>query len=417
MKKKVIWIAVCALVLWLAAAVGAAAADPSGDCGENVRWSLAGDGTLKITGEGDMTDYVTDGEPASPFAALRGKISAVEIGEGVTSVGDNAFYEHTGITGVTLPDGLERIGDGAFYYCRELKEIAVPDSVTVIRRRAFRSCLALETISLPEGVERIGEKAFEDTAWYAAQPDGPVYLNRALLNYKGEMPRQATVAVKEGTLLIADSAFWSCSQMVGVTLPEGLLYIGESAFWECDGLTELSFPEGMRTIGERAFYCCRSLRKAELPRGLTVLGDSAFSGCKALKSVFVPDSVTEIGAEAIPAGTTVVGYTGTYAQQYCAQMGLSFKVRNDQYAPETTTAPEGQRALAQRRKDVGAVVACVAAGVLGIGAAVGLYIIRSGREDEDDEPVPDEDEPDGEFPKEDDAADEPEEPEEPEEAE
>ena len=387
MNKKILSVMVslillCAAVIALSTTVPHVhAADPSGKCGENLSWKLEANGTLTVSGEGDMTDYAADGEPASPFTALGGEVKAVTVGPGVTSVGDNAFYECYNVADVTLPEGLTRIGESAFYFCRELSSLTLPGSVTEIGRRAFRSCLALETVSLPDGLTHVGEKAFFDTAWYNAQPDGPVYLGTVLLAYKGEMPRKTEIAVAEGTLLIADSAFWTCGRMVSLTLPEGLLYIGEDAFYECDGFTELRFPAGLLTIGERAFYCC-GLETVSLPKSLTAIGKAAFKGSDSLKNVFVPAAVTEIGPEAFPAGTELVGYEGTFAQQYATQMGLKFTVRADPDAPETTTAPEGERVKLQRRKQTGTVVACVAAGVIGVAAVIGLIVLRKKPEDD-----------------------------------
>ena len=368
-----LWTAALALLLALPAA---AQAQASGVCGEGLSWELDADGSLTVSGSGAMSDYVAEGEPASPFAALGDAIRTVTLGDGVTSVGNAAFYACGGIESVTLPAELTRIGDGAFYGCRELTAFTAPDSLTEIGQRAFRGCSALTEILLPQGLTRIGDKAFADTAWYDAQPDGPVYLGTALLAYKGEMPRKTEITVAEGTLLIADGAFWACDRMISLTLPEGLRYIGESAFWTCGGITELRLPEGLLQIGDEAFYCCDQPETVELPRSLTSVGRAAFSGCRGLKRAFVPAGVTQIGPEAFPKETVIEGYEGSYAEQYAAQMGLTFTARMDEYAPETTTAPEGERAKAKRRKQIGTVAACVAAGVIGVSAAVGLIILR-----------------------------------------
>lgn len=385
MKRRFFILTATAAVLLLLTALTAFAAPASGECGENLRWALDDNGVLTVSGSGDMTDYAVDGTDASPFAALGFEIKSVEIGDGVTSVGNNAFYQCYGVKRISLPEGLTRIGDGAFYYCREVTELALPETVTEIGLRAFRSCLALENITLPEGVVRVGDKAFDDTAWYKSQPDGPVYLNHVLLNYKGEMHRKAEIEIEAGTRVIADSALWACGRMISLTLPEGLLHIGNEAFYECDGFSELTLPEGLLTIGERSFYCCNGVKTVSLPHSLTTIGKSAFAGCRSLTRIFVPAGVTEIGTGAIPDKVIVEGYEGTYAQRFAEQMGLPFELRRDEFAPETTTAPEGQRAIARRRKEIGTVVICAVAGAIGVAAAVGLVIIRGRQGDEEEE--------------------------------
>ena len=376
MKKSIFVIAAVCLLTLLLALTAAAETVGEGECGDGVTWTLDEKGVLTVGGSGAMTDYFADGELTSPFAALRGRITAVEIREGITAVGDNAFSGCGGVKSVSFPEGLTRVGEGAFYSCAAVKEIALPDGLTFIGRQAFRGCTALEAISLPDSVERIGEKAFADTAWYNALPDGIVYLDHALLAYKGEMSRKTEATVEEGTLLIADSAFWACGRMKSLSLPDGLKYIGEAAFWKCDGVSEIKLPKGLLTIGDEAFYCCHFPEKTELPRSLTAIGKSAFSGCTGLQRVFVAADVKEIGPQAFPEKTVIVGYEGTFAQSYAEQMGLQFKVRVDEYAPETTTAPEGERVKLQRRKETGTVVACAAAGVIGMMAVIGLVALR-----------------------------------------
>jgi hypothetical protein len=68
------------------------------------------------------------------------------IPDGVTSIGDHAFYNYKGLTRVTIPDSVTSIGSGAFYWCENLRSVTIPDSVTSIESNAFASCLNLQTI-------------------------------------------------------------------------------------------------------------------------------------------------------------------------------------------------------------------------------------------------------------------------------
>ena len=81
-------------------------------------------------------------------------------GYAVTEIGDNAFYEHTGITSITIPEGVTSIGDYAFSWCTGLTSITIPDSVTSIGELAFNGCTGLTSITIPEGVTSIGDYAF-----------------------------------------------------------------------------------------------------------------------------------------------------------------------------------------------------------------------------------------------------------------
>ena len=66
-------------------------------------------------------------------------------------------------------------------------------------------------VTLGGNEESIHPEAFYGTPWwdtyYENLSDGPVYLGKSLIGYKGEMPENTTLVVKEGTLSIADNLF------------------------------------------------------------------------------------------------------------------------------------------------------------------------------------------------------------------
>lgn len=91
-----------------------------GDCGEGIKWVLSGEGVLTITGTGDMFDYEAG---AAPWQDLAAEIRVVNVGEGVISLGENAFLDCTNIQSVSLPASLESIGAGAFLGCNDLTTV------------------------------------------------------------------------------------------------------------------------------------------------------------------------------------------------------------------------------------------------------------------------------------------------------
>ena len=106
-------------MLAIVASVGIMFAE-SGTCGENLTWNYE-DGVLTISGSGDMTDYAFDNR--SPWDGKRLYISSVVIENGVTSIGDYAFYGCHSLTSVIIPEGVTRIGEHGFYYCDKLDKI------------------------------------------------------------------------------------------------------------------------------------------------------------------------------------------------------------------------------------------------------------------------------------------------------
>ena len=127
---------------------GALAAETvaSGDCGDNLTWTLDSDGVLTIEGAGSMYEYFTN----TPWASYSSQITQVRVTGGVTSICDYAFYNCRSIVSVQLPAGLTRIGSNAFYMCLALAEITIPDSVTIIGAKAFAST-ALSRVTVPGG--------------------------------------------------------------------------------------------------------------------------------------------------------------------------------------------------------------------------------------------------------------------------
>lgn len=91
-----------------------------GDCGEGLKWVLSGEGVLTITGTGAMTDYEAG---TAPWYDLAAEIRAVNVGEGVISLGENAFSDCTNIQTVSLPATLVSIGAGAFQGCNQLTTV------------------------------------------------------------------------------------------------------------------------------------------------------------------------------------------------------------------------------------------------------------------------------------------------------
>ena len=228
--------------------------------------------------------------------AFRGcKFSSITIPEGVTSIGDWAFAFCSSLTAITLPEGVTSIGEDAFDGCSSLTTITIPESVTSIGRSAFLECTSLTSITIPESVTSIGAGAFSGTAWYDNQPDGVIYAGNVLYKYKGDMPENTTIEVKEGVVSIAAVAFSYCSNLTSITVPESVTSIEYAAFSGCSNLTSITLPESVTSIGDNAFENCRSLTSITLPEGVTEIGAETFIFCISLTTITIPESVTSIG--------------------------------------------------------------------------------------------------------------------------
>ena len=191
-----------------------------------VTLSLFGDGVTEIG--------------SSAFSGCS-NLTRVVIPDSVTSIGWDAFYRCSGLTSITIPDSVTSIGDYAFRDCTGLTSVTIGNGMTSIGTWAFVDCTGLTSITIPDSVPSIGWYAFYNTAWYNNQPNGLVYAGKVAYEYKGTMPSNTSIVLKEGTLGITAFAFEGCTGLTNITIPESVTSIGDKAFRDCTGLTSINF--------------------------------------------------------------------------------------------------------------------------------------------------------------------------------
>ena len=251
-------------------------------------WTLDDEGTLTISGTTGMGDYESY-DP--PWSTHKGKIVKVIIEDGVTSIGDWAFYNCKSLTSVTIPNSVTRIGSYAFGGCSKLPSITIPDSVTSIGNEcAFGGCSSLTSVTIGNSVTSIELGMFD-----------------------------------------------GCSSLTSIDIPNSVTSIDSVAFYECSSLTSVTIGNGVTSIGDGAFASCTSLTSVTIPDSVTSIGYGAFDSCTSLTSVTIPKSVTSIEKlafgyvyvyeeerdELVP-GFTISGYTGSAAQKYATDNNIPF---------------------------------------------------------------------------------------------
>lgn len=312
------------LLALMLTSLSAWAADESGRCGTNLwyRYYTSTQALYIYIGDQGSTGYMTNYYPdddyhdKAPWKNYRGEIKKINIGEGVTSIGNCAFYGCTALTevnipgtvtdigyqafyncisltGITIPNSVTRLGTGAFDNCWRLADITMPETMSVIEKFAFRGCKALISLNFPSGVTNISEGVFRDSGL-------------------------TSFTIPEGVTNISNNAFLGCDSLTSVTIPEGVTGIGISAFQGCSSLENVDIPDSVTSISEQAFTDCSSLKSVDIPGSVTSIGEAAFRGCSSLTSVAIPDSVKSIGeaafqgcssltSVAIPGSVTSIG--------------------------------------------------------------------------------------------------------------
>lgn len=206
---------------------------------------------------------------------------STRIPDGVTSIGESAFEECSGLICVEIPDGATSIGESAFKGCSGLKEINIPHGVTNIGNYAFEGCNSLTNVKIPNSVTSIGEWIFHECSKLT----------------KVEIPNSVTS--------IGYYAFSGCSNLKRVEIPNSVTSIGDFAFRDCSSLISAKIPNGVTSIGHYTFGGCSSLTKVEIPDSITSIESCAFYGCQKLESIDIPDSVTSIGYDAFNGCTSL----------------------------------------------------------------------------------------------------------------
>ena len=221
---------------WAATVVG------SGDCGkngDNVTWKLTSEGTLTISGTGDMADFDYWNGNGAPWLRVRLQAKKVIIQDGVTSIGSYAFYDCDALANVIISNGLTNIGNYAFYRCTRLANVTIPASVTAIGWGAFQGCRSLKSVKIPSGVSSIDSYTFTD-----------------------------------------------CTSLINVTIPTSVTSIGKCAFMGCTGLTDIKLPTLLEVIDWRVFYGCTKLTNISIPKSVTYINEGAFYSCGSMTDVY-----------------------------------------------------------------------------------------------------------------------------------
>ncbi len=317
-KKIFLFVAVVVTAL-VCFAVSASALNATGQCGDNVYWeyNITTD-ELVISGTGPMTDY--ENYYSSPFYS--NNIKSVVINDGVTTIGDYAFFDCGSLTEVTIPDSVTIIGEEAFYFCDSLTNVTFGNSVTTIGDWAFGYCCSLTEVTIGDSVTTIGDWAF------------------------GYCCSLTEVIIGDSVTTIGDRAFYECDSLTEVTIPDSVTTIGYAAFSDCDSLTEVTIGDSVTTIGDYAFSDCDSLKSitignsvTTIGNSVTTIGNSAFFSCDSLTEVVIGDSVTTIGDDAfywcdsltkvtIPDSVTTIGDS---AFCYCDSLTTIAVDENNRY--------------------------------------------------------------------------------------
>jgi len=284
------------------------------DVGEdpNTVTAVLDGGTLTISGAGAMKDYesgVFGDRTAIPWYTRKSTITGVVIGEGITHIGDNAFYECNRIASADISKTVKSIGDNAFSGCSGLKAAVIPDGVESIGVGAFFSCTGLTSVTLGGSLKMIENSAFSDCAKLTSIvfPNSMTYIGSHAFDGCGF----TSVAIPGNVTFVSGSTFIHCAKLASVDVASENLYLhSEDGVLFNKNKTRLilypaakngeryTIPEGVDTIDVMAFYACAALKSVVIPNSVKYIDWFAFQECANLTSVVIGSGVAKMGADA-----------------------------------------------------------------------------------------------------------------------
>ena len=233
---------------------------------------------------------------SSPDVGYLNCITKIEIGSGVTSLGEYAFNGCNSLRTITLPTTVTSLGYYTFYGCISLKSVTIPNSVDYISDGMFGHCTSLESAMIPTSVESIGWASFSDciSLQSITIPD----TVGAIDPYAFSGCTSLKYAVIAGTdVQISRNAFENCTLLQDVTITTGIIGIESDAFKGCSSLQSITIPNSIDYIDLSSVGNCTSLRSVTLPDTIDEIGGNAFAGCTSLTSIQIPSSVTSIDSD------------------------------------------------------------------------------------------------------------------------
>ena len=235
-------------------------------------------------------------------------VTSVVIPDGVTKIGEKAFYSCFGLVSVTLGKNVSVIEDDAFNLCCKLVEI-INNSPLAVAKDASNGMIGINSKEIHTGTSKIVNK------------DGYLFYTfggeNYLLGYCGAEKNLTLPSEYNGeNYKIYNNAF-ARTKLTSVVIPSGVTEIGGSAFALCNELVSVIIEDGVKSIGGSSFSSCNALLSVKIGNGVTDIGAYAFESCTWLTDVVIGSGVTNIGNHAFVLGWsahTDIKYAGNEEQ-------------------------------------------------------------------------------------------------------
>ncbi len=189
----------------------------------------------------------------------------------VKEIGRSAFEECSKLTTLNLGQALETVGDCAFQNCTNVTKLTFPDATTAIGSSAFARCSSVTEITVGQGLKSVGDNSFFDCGSFTA------------------------LVLPDKFTTMGGSAFEGCRKLTNAKLGQSLTSVPERAFKNCIALSEMNLPATVKSIGDQAFYNDSTIAVVTMREGLETIGNEVFWNNSGVRSFVIPGTVQTIG--------------------------------------------------------------------------------------------------------------------------
>ncbi|MDD5999566.1 MAG: leucine-rich repeat domain-containing protein, partial [Lachnospiraceae bacterium] len=216
------------------------------------------------------------------------------------------------VQSITIPSSVKRIEQFAFYYCNKLIRLEMAEGITTLGREAFSHCTSLSDVRIPSTLTDFAGGVFWYTPWLDSarneREDHLVIRNNILMDglfATGDLVLPDEICEILPCCFYAPNCYddtsgmLTSSSMTSITIPDSVTKIGFRAFTGCLNLKQVRLPRMMTDLGHNCFNGCTSLTDISIPDSVKLIQKGTFGNCTALMKIVLPESIQEMDGTAI----------------------------------------------------------------------------------------------------------------------